>query len=274
MYQQHTLEQLEKDLIKLAVRGWNLYADIFKALTGMERKELIQLMLEPKGPVQIALKHSPSQVLPAALFYDYPLDANNPDKPLKLCDAFISSLEGKIPLDKTPCFQGKCPHYEERDYVCPSGFWGFRHILGLPVSLDKGTVTTEIPFNKELEIVVGGEYKSLQKTGQHLANLRAIGENLDLHAPPTRNKILEELENTKAQLIYFYCHGGYVAATKTSFLQVDEGVITGSDLLAHDISWEDPLHPLVFINGCHTAALDPEQAYNLVEFFVGNGCAG
>jgi hypothetical protein len=272
-YQQYTLDQLEKDLIKLAIRGWNLYDSLIFELTG-GNDEFINLMRQPGGLVQIALKQSPTLILPAALFYDQPIDPNNQDMPLRLCDAFINSLDGMIPLEKTPCFQGKCPRYEELDYVCPSGFWGYRHILGLPVSLKEGEVPTEILFNEGLEIVVGGEYKSLQKTRQHVANIHAIRKDIDLHDPPTRNKILEELKKTKAQLIYFYCHGGYREDIKLPYLQVDEGNILGSDLRAHNISWKKPPHPLVFINGCHTAALDPEQAYNLVESFVEKGCAG
>lgn len=274
-YQQYNLEQLKEDLILLATRGWILYDAFIENFSVKKVKELTELMLPQGGRVQIALKNSPTLILPAALFYDHPLDREaDKEKGTKICDAFISSLGGKTPLEKTPCFQGKCPHYEELDYVCPSGFWGYRHILGFPPSLNEGEVPTEISFNGGLEIVVGGEYKSLQKTKQHVANLNAIRKDIDLHAPPTRNDILEELKKTKAQLIYFYCHGGYREDIRLPFLQVDDGNILGSDLRAHKISWIDPPHPLVFINGCHTTALDPRQAYNLVESFVGKGCSG
>lgn len=273
-YQNYDLDRLEEDLIFLAERGVILYDSMIRDLSQDEDQELSKLMLSPGGRIQIALRQSPKLILPAGLFYDYPLGTNNPDTPLKLCDEFVRSLKSDRPLEETECFKGRCPNYDKLDYVCPSGFWGFRHYLGFPVSLRKGEMPTEISFKDSLEIVVGGEYKSLKMTGDHVKRLKSIRDNINLHNPLTRNQILDDLKSTRAQLIYFYCHGGYREDIKLPYLQFDDGNIAGYDLQGPKIAWPAPPHPLVFINGCHTAALDPEQAYNLVESFVERGCAG
>src|SRR4029453_3216814 len=72
-----------------------------------------------------------------------------------------------------------------------------------------------------------------------------------------------------AQVFYFYCHGGVDG--DLPFLQVgptdtDEGLF-GSDLLAEDVLWKTP-RPLIFINGCPTADVEPVLAHELVSAFV------
>jgi hypothetical protein len=49
--------------------------------------------------------------------------------------------------------------------------------------------------------------------------------------------------------------------------------IEGSNLRSKHIFWDSP-QPLVFVNGCHTSALDPRQVINLVQDFVATGGSG
>ena len=136
--QKLNVDRLRKDIINLAINGYVLYNALIDKLSGgrKESYQLADLMLSP-GMVQIALKQSPSQVIPAALFYDYPLDTQSTHH--KLCDDFISALQNKKPLEETTCFNGACPSYDNLDYVCPSGFWGYRHFLGTPVTVGDQT---------------------------------------------------------------------------------------------------------------------------------------
>jgi hypothetical protein len=46
-----------------------------------------------------------------------------------------------------------------------------------------------------------------------------------------------------------------------------ERPITAVTLLNEEIEWQDP-RPLVFLNGCHTTGLEPEQALELVSALV------
>jgi predicted hotdog family 3-hydroxylacyl-ACP dehydratase len=269
--QKFDLDRLREDVTNLAIGGYILYNALIDKLSGgRKRADELAGLMRHSGLVQIAMRQSPSHVLPAALFYDYPLDtqANH-----KLCETFTSSLQGKEPLEKSACFSGACPSHNQLDHICPSGFWGYRHLLGMPVSVVDGTdVPPEIILKGKAEIVAGVA-TNLNQLNEHMQKLQTLHSNLGWHYSDNRAKILELLKTTKAHIIYFYCHGGL--ANNVPYLQVGSGndYIEGSNLRAYGISWDNP-RPLVFINGCHTTALDPEQAINLVQDFVNTGGAG
>lgn len=275
------LKRLEEDLIPLARRGYILYNAIIRKFTRNRSKtyELARLMLNP-GMVQIAIRDSPTQILPAALFYDYPLDAQADGH--KLCEAFVAALKSGSPLDKSPCFSGSCPHStgdingDPDGYICPSGFWGYRHSLGFPTSVPDGMdVPSEIVVDEGPQMVVGVA-TNLDRLEGHMKALQGIRSDIGWHYSEKRMEIINNLKSPKSHLIYFYCHGG-VTANSVPYLQVGDGkgtdYIDGSNLLAYHIIWDGP-QPLVFINGCHTTALDPEKAINLVADFVSAGSAG
>jgi hypothetical protein len=261
---------LQDDLIRLAIRGYGLYNAIIDKLAGgrPQSDKLADGMRKP-DLVQIALKQSPSHVLPAALFYDYPLDTQADHK---LCDAFVGALQGEEGLEMTDCFKGACPHHGQLDTVCPSGFWGYRHRLGLPASVAPGTdVPSRIVVQGDLQMVVGVS-SSMALLCDHLPELQRMIPPRGWHYSDQRERILEELGETKSHLIYFYCHGGI--KKNIPYLEVgDETYIDGSNLRAYRVYWDSP-RPLVFINGCRTAALDPEQAFSLVQDFMSAGGAG
>ena len=279
-YRNHILDmtRLKEDMTSMAIVGFDLYDALIDKLAGSptDPDELADLMRVP-GQVQIALKQSPTHVLPAALFYDYPLDTQA--RHHQLCDAFIESLQHKEPLEKTICFKGTCPNYGKVDHICPSGFWGYRHFLGIPVSkgdTEESTqgkdVAPEIVLKGQIN-VVAGLASNLDLVDEHSLKLESLCGKPGWHPSYHRSEILDRLKMGKPHVIYFYCHG--VSVGNTPFLQVGNGdeFIEGSNLRAFRIRWDDP-RPLVFINGCHTTALDPEQAFNLVQAFVNRGGAG
>ena len=273
--QKFDINRLSEDIFNLAISGYILYNAIIDKLTGgrKESYQLFDLMLNP-GMVQIALKQSPSQVIPATIFYDYPLDTQASHK---LCHAFVNALQKKEPLEETPCFNGACPTHDEVGYVCPSGFWGYRHFLGTPVSLCdqyyERDVPPEIVVKGKTEIVTGVA-TNLRQLNEHMKKIRSLSSNLGWHYSENRIEIINLLKNIKSHIIYFYCHGE-LGTNKTLFLQVGNGneYIEGSILRANHILWDNP-SPLVFINGCQTIAVDPEQAINLVQDFIGSGGSG
>lgn len=277
------LKRLEEDLIFLARRGYILYNAIIDKFTRSRGKssKLARLMLNP-GMVQIAIRDSPTQILPASLFYDYPLDTQADG--YKICEAFLAALQSSMPLHQAACFTGQCPH-SRRDangnpdgYICPSGFWGYRHSLGFPPSLADGMdVPTEIPMDEGPRMVVGAA-TNLDRLDDHMRALREIRRDAVWNYSEKRMEIIHNLRKEKGRthLIYFYCHGG-ITANNLPYLQVGDGTgsdfIDGSNLRAYEINWDGP-QPLVFINGCHTTALDPEKVINLVADFVSAGSAG
>jgi hypothetical protein len=147
---------LAKDLAYLASAGWDIYSG-FEIYLG-EKGSVLEALLANSGLMQIALKLSPRAVLPAAVVYDYPFNPNlatfQGDE-FKLCPSFSKALNearnGGPPLEDCICFKGGCElkkmilakDHDARLIICPSGFWGYRHVLGLPLTL--GDQKTEMP---------------------------------------------------------------------------------------------------------------------------------
>lgn len=293
-------KKLALDLAYLARAGWRIYAG-FAAHLKKTAAELEQLLATP-GLLQIALKLSPRAVLPAAVVYDYAwkpekFAANFETTEWELCTTFAAAIEqaraGGPPLEECECFKGGCRLKKMiadvrkpgsrltlnslPPMICPSGFWGYRHALGLPLTLD-GT-NTDIPpvidFKNDLEFVacVSTDEQFVQRD-PHLTRLRALKPNLKFNRDEDYDSVVVRLKSTTPHFVYFYCHGG----TRTNnhpYLEIgDDDQIAPENLLGEGISWQGP-HPLVFINGCHTTSLNPEISLDFVSSFVQqNGAAG
>jgi hypothetical protein len=285
---------LAPDLARLAAAGYSIYSSLFDELAGGKGKELEDLLRQP-GRVQIALKESPRFIIPAAILYDYAFDSNAYSfAEYKLCPTFAAALRASAPLEDCPCFKGLCPIRTEIDaisadpkrlieelgpVICPSGFWGYRHSLGLPPSAG-ATVDApqEILFEQAPSISVGVTTDpNFKRRLLHQSKLETIRVPLDWNPPAEgRPAVLRMLRTTKSHLIYFFCHGGVIYPDRIPFIQVgfNERGITPSNLVSNYIYWDNP-HPLVFINGCHTTALEPELAIQFVNFFIKKaGAAG
>lgn len=270
------LPRLTGDLIRFAVRGYRFYDQIVNRLAGDARQaERLAQLMRPSGRVQIALKESARHVLPAALIYDCPLDTGLHSAEYTLCQEFLRALTGTSALEECRCFQGNCPNWENDRVVCPSGFWGYRHMLGLPLSVGKGAdVAVDITYQDRLEFTVGvSTDPAFSLRPVHEQTLQHLRPDLGWNYAATRDLTLRLLKETRPHLVYFYCHGGL--ANNVPYIQVgtpSEHGITRDNLRAKKIRWDTP-RPLVFINGCHTAALEPEQALEFISAFIENAQA-
>lgn len=267
---QDNIAQIKGDLVRFAIRGYNIYDAIVNKLAGGKAKadDLKELMRAP-GLLQIALKESPSFILPAALLYDYPLfvDADA----FTLCQSFMAALNAAAPLEETDCFKGNCPTKDEDTIICPSGFWGYRHNLGLPLSVaDAPDAPTEITWQTKPSLTVAvSTDENFKRRKTHIESIRALRPDIEWNYGETRDDVLRELKESKPHLVYFYCHGG-ISETRP-YLQVGardpSGNISPSNLRAKKIFWDTP-RPLVFINGCHTVAVEPEKAIEFISAFI------
>jgi hypothetical protein len=250
-------KRMGEDLIALARRGAILYNTAVKDLTGgvQGQRELRKLMRTP-GMVQLASKISANDIVPIALFYDYRLDSQEPN--LTLCPDFMASLASGRPLIDEPCFQGACTQANEPNLtvVCPGGFWGFRHDIGMPYpSRPRGPeVATKIAYQQQAQMEVA-YYSDFPMISGHLSKLATLGFTL--------------LQQPAPQLVYFYCHG---AETNTiPFLRVgnskNQEYIATDNFANYEVDWS-ATRPLVFINGCHTTALSPAKALGFVKAFI------
>ena len=299
-YQTSTFDRkkLAKDLAFLARAGWAIF-DGFASHLNTTIEELQTLMANP-GLVQIALKLSPRVVVPAAIIYDYNWAPDSFDfstTEFELCPTFSAAIDlarnGGPPLEECDCFKGKCefkamiaeitqdPDKTLGDLppmVCPSGFWGYRHSLGLPLTLD-GThkdIPPVINFKDELQMVAGVSTDPLFiERDPHLNRLKALKNMLKFERDESYKAIVKRLKTTPPHLLYFYCHGGIRANNERPYLEIGIDDRFGPESLsAEKIKWAGP-NPLVFINGCHTTSLNPEISLNFVSSFVQqSGAAG
>jgi len=265
---------LAADLIRLAATGYRLHHLLLRAAARSvdgdtyAAADRLTAALRRPGLVQLALKESAQHVIPAALLYDHPLDTG---ADLTICRAFLEALHHHVPLESTPCFVGACPHVggDEATVVCPSGFWGYRHALGLPVSIGSSPDTAEEMRLSGLLRMAVGVYSGFAGVEAHCEAVRALWPGADWCLTTDRATTLRELRTRQPELVYFYCHGG--VSKSVPYLRVGSGmsspVITPDNLFENRVRWADS-RPLVFLNGCRTTELDPEQAIDFVSFFV------
>jgi hypothetical protein len=260
-----------QDLITMALRGHRLYVSITRELSegGPTRAALQEAMLKP-GRIQIASAGARLYV-PAALFYDQPLEsAAGPESEgrFRLCEEFLAALDGAAPLEEARCLKDGCPNREERHVVCPSGFWGYRHEIGWPVGSKKPMTRVELDGEPELAIGVSTDTR-LKQREEHIARVLAMGTG---SVAESRDAFRDLVKTASPHLVYLYCHGGITAAEKVPFLVLgppDSDGIDSAYLVDEAIAWGNPPpRPLVFINGCHTTALGPEELGDLVGGFV------
>jgi hypothetical protein len=265
--------RLFEDLGTIARAGWRLYFELCDDLageragqTGEDPSDRLQELMRTPGSVHVALRQGAKHVLPAAMLYDRYLDDQ---KDFTICPAFAGALDGSDPLSDNACFQGSCPSRGRDDVVCPSGFWGYRHRLGLPVNVEQGDdAPTSITAAASTAVImcVSDDFKDVYTP--HRSALAALGADIKL--TDDRNQALHWLGAEDGQIVYFFCHGDYTqSAPPLPALRLKSGgmVITASNL--GNVRWSPPRsRPLVIMNGCHTVAHDPETILGFVDAFV------
>ncbi|HZD16645.1 MAG TPA: C25 family cysteine peptidase, partial [Actinomycetota bacterium] len=273
-YQEPSRDRLQLDLASMAVRGAVLYAKILEvavAHAGRSAVDRLQELLRRPGPVQVALGRSARRVFPAALVYDFlGIDTTMPIDRFELCDAFVEALDSGLPLEASTCFTVGCDTPGRRDRVCPSGFWGLRHELGLPVSELEADARASIEVEGVPAITIGVSTDArLAIRPTHEQTLRALWGQGEWNYADTREETIRAFKEHGAHVVYLYCHGG-VTQLEEPYVQVgplNEPAITAAVLANERVFW-DVVRPLVFINGCHTTALEPEKAFELVSPLV------
>ena len=272
------LAQLTTDLARLAIAGYRNY-DALVDRIGSD--DLIALMRRP-GIVQLALKEHASHILPIALLYDHRLDVDGRLESYTLCEQFVRE-QGR--LANSTCLGGDCP-YRDRDrnrVVCPSGFWGFRHEIGVPPTLGTGAATSgDLPGILEcgadpLVLVAVSTDADMELRDQHVRQLRnGLGATSILYAD-TREQTLTLLRDAHAHIVYLYGHGGVDDGAPYMQVGAPSERISRATLRSEKVRWTAP-RSLVFLNGCHTTDLEPERAIDLVSGFVqtarGSGVIG
>src|SRR5262249_46093939 len=138
-----------------------------------------------------------------------------------------------------------------------------RHFLGLPLSstLDLPPVLGADGQRR----AVFGFSTELDWAEDHKAEL---ADFVELSAAGSRKQLFELFgTDTVPQLVYLYCHGGLSGSMPYLLVGAgDDGPIT-SAYMRDRFAWAGT-GPVVVINGCHTTAVRPDHAFELVSAFV------
>jgi hypothetical protein len=270
-------ETLAAHLFTLARAGRKAWDVLAQRLTGSAdaQRRLRDLMGAP-GRVQIVSKESARLVVPAAMFYDRKPRASLPDSALHLCPEFQRALGDAAPLEDAACFRGACPHLDDDHVMCPSGFWGFRHDIGMPYSVGEAKTGAQLDGAIEIErsvplSILAGVATDLGTWQAHLQAMKPLGFD-PAAAVKSVPDFLASYRTGEQQLVYLYGHGGLQDGTPFFVIGGPGGEVLMRDSL-QDFVPSHSRRPLVFLNGCHSAGLTPERAIDLVSGFVQTGRA-
>jgi CHAT domain len=269
-------------LSSMAEFGYDLYASLVLSKGDVFEQHLQNALARPTV-IQAARMRSCRFVYPWALVYDLPVI---PGPRNVVCPEFLELLKAGASADnlaQQACITYGCPHREDRNVVCPSGFWGFRHIIEQPLSVVEATESTTVPVGeapdtitveggREVELL-NGYSKTLSQAEAHRQELEALPRvrttaEFDLY------QIGDGLQRADLDVVYFYCHGGNRRGK--AWLGVGARppeLLYASNLMAWRVRWLTR-RPLVFINGCDTIGMSPDDLLSFNEILVWSKAAG
>lgn len=272
-----------EDLRRLAQVGWMLWTALFA--DKLDTVDTIQSSLLASRRLQICMAGPVDLVFPWAMIYDIPLfGGNDEQRPCRL----VEEWTGSSPMVAHDT--ADCPFADThgQNVLCPYGFWGMRHVIEQPPSVPDGSsLSLEIALLAEPGKVLAGFSPALNDrlTQAHIdALVTALGTRLQLAPCFTIATLRDALAATELPLAYLYCHGvrSSLAGTTGSIPELvldKDSSLRPQDLIGLRMSvWPSNhwrvVRPLVFINGCHTAELTPEELVSFVGAFVNVGAAG
>ena len=267
--------RLREDLVLLAKCGYIFWFELASRMTSKivvgknvnPTLKLCEITLQ-HGIVEFATKspnEASSYAFPVSLIYDYPLNTAKKLEEYTLCPTFLESMTKSEPLEETSCFKGDCPSRGNETVVCPSGFWGFRHSIGMPMKIGAQELKPRMLYDKA-PVVDCAAFQAFYSWAEHKKNLESLSPQINWQMKFTHDETVKMLKTTSPHLVYFYCEGG--AENEVPYIQVgdeNEAKITPDNF--SPLCWFDPM-PLVFINGCRTAALDPNLMMSFVSDFI------
>ncbi|MHB8290394.1 MAG: CHAT domain-containing protein [Acidimicrobiales bacterium] len=280
-----TRDQLIQTLRLTAPLGWDLYA----AFLGIIRDELFELN-QPDTVLNIVRPAGTGLSVPWAWLYSIPIDSQHERDAyanVPVCQ-LVAGWDGTSPLVDAQA--RSCPYANDpehrKDVLCPFGFLGFQHMIEQLTNTRNPVFSIPLPATGTTMVV--GETSGINAAtlSMHIGNLRSAlsagGSGYTLKEGPDKATI-KRLVTTDLPLLYFYCHGERPnSAAAETYL----GVGNSEWIAAKDFNgwvleafqfekrrvW-DHVRPLVFINACHSAELDPDALFNYVDAFVGGGNA-
>jgi hypothetical protein len=265
------------DLKALAPLGHNLYhrvgAKLRHALAASKDKDESLV-------IHVARPDTSSFVLPWGLCYDIPLDTwKRPWPACPLVEQWDETKRKRL-FDGSP---HACPHDHPRNNVlCPFGFLGMRYAIEQLSKTDEPVLTLSSMPSCDFAVAQTQYRLSDPKAlDNHVVKLRefAAGANPPAHVREAKTRDgVQAMLGRDLSLVYFFCHGNRLRAGDPDiYLAVgNDEPIKAEDFMAWVDIWTQEsnrsiwgdVRPLIFINACHSLAIEPETLVSYLDAFV------
>lgn len=266
------------DLKGLALLGSELYGAV---VPDRDDRAYLRAQLNQRSRIQVA--RVTRTAFPWPLIYDIPREVTVEWEPCRLLSEWESAAE------QLAQYPDGCPYQAEHhaNVLCPYGFWGLRHLIEEPPSVGRGVLRDKIRvYPPAKAALVRTLALNAELTKKHFSELQGcLCPPFELVACDSRALLQSAFADPTLPLVYFYCHGGRARLAETELeipvLQIGEkDQIAPGDFAAWDEAgdwgvahWRDTA-PLVFINGCETVKLMPDDILSFVEALAGMHAAG
>jgi hypothetical protein len=264
---------LQADLFDLAGRGYAVWETMTSGFGSPSETERLRDLMRQPGIVELAPAYRSRLIPPLACLYDIDLDDT---LTLSLCPDAKEALQQGTDLAGLACFVTGCPH-ADLDVVCPSGFWGLRHEITVPPSLDKaadGELRTSVNSLGTCTSLVGTMPENvLAGVTAHAGDVGHLFQEFE-HVT-SRGDWFSKAHFDRYDVLYFLSHGAEDPKGGGPMIILDapdKPGIRRKDLRSHNVEFQLSC-PLVVLNACDTAALEPDKAVTLVEGFIYYGAS-
>lgn len=268
-----TFEKLKSDLFVLAKGGYAAWELITDKIGRGHREELRERTRQP-GIIEIAPRTSSNVIPPLAALYDIDLDTGAEESELSLCPVAEKALLEGSDLAETECFTDYCQAADgEVLVVCPSGFWGLRHNIAVPLPHEAGPdLEPRLRLGRDSvgAALIGTMPESVLPdiTGHAMEVAGRFGK-FD-HVTGRKQWFDKAKKQKHYSVLYFLCHGKEGDWGSELVLgKLSQSGISRSNLKPMKVSLGH--NPLVVMNACETGALAPDKAITLVGGFTSGG---
>lgn len=277
-------------LFTIADLGWQLYSAIVQ---DADDRMTVESILGAREEIIHVADVKLGDIVPWSLLYDREIDPVS-GAPHQLCDAAWPDADGSLAVKECrgpKCILTKNPDMVEETVVCPLRFWGYKHQIEVPVqqTTDKkatnGAASKTAKRIRPVKITAAVNhklplYKEHEDRFTAFLKKNAATAEIDGDIVIDRETLKKTLAKAQPDIVYLYCHAfprtqladGTWAGPNLGFgVENDQAAFIAATNL-NGVNWQR--QPLVFLNGCSTAAFNPYAPSPFVVQFVKTRRAG
>jgi hypothetical protein len=274
-----TQTELIEDLKNLAILGSDLWNALITDRPRLSRDLRLNILKDPTT-IQVGRLAKSNFVFPWAMVYDIPNDGDY-DK-LENCQLLKEWDDKNSPIF-VPGGDCKYKDLHGTNTLCPYGFWGIKHKIEQPPSVPEDwNLALTIVGVAPLDMAIGYSTNlDGRLTNSHIQTLENRLSDFSINLYASLDDYAEAMGNTALEVIYFYGHGMHdtrLGAKPYLEIGVGDKFFPNKITTLRDTKWQadhwQKTSPLVFINGCHTVEITPEELVSFVDAFAGAYAAG